>query len=353
MNNAINPAFESWLNGFSENDWLSTIESIINDVHEVDRNAVRIWMRFFPLELHRFLQSSEDPAEARRRFVVDGIYDLKGQADSSHHFLYGHRYWKSVKEAIADTSRDFAGEGQSLSSVIQHTAGLAAESSRTTKDLTIGISAVGLMTLVQVGAEAFQSSPGDTAKPRGIMAKSPNAIVAERKKDDSQGLLGFLRTVDKQWSVNWMTSSESGRFKIFNDQEIASAAASDQSQNWSAKDQRCIEGVIPVECRSASCGTCWVGVLGGEEKLSEVAPRERKQVKLFGYKQPEEPKPYIRLACQAKATGNVSIVIPPWNGVFGKKVYGGVEESELIPATTSAQKNREIVKEAANSKGNA
>jgi uncharacterized 2Fe-2S/4Fe-4S cluster protein (DUF4445 family) len=26
----------------------------------------------------------------------------------------------------------------------------------------------------------------------------------------------------------------------------------------------------------------------------------------------------IRLACQAQAQGAVSIVIPPWNGVFGK-----------------------------------
>src|SRR5437764_14962628 len=97
MNNAIIPAFESWLNGFSENDWLSAVESIIDDIHPVDRNAVRIWMRFFPLELHRFLQSSEDSAEARRRFLIDGNYDLKGQVDTSHHFLYGHRFWQSVK----------------------------------------------------------------------------------------------------------------------------------------------------------------------------------------------------------------------------------------------------------------
>jgi uncharacterized 2Fe-2S/4Fe-4S cluster protein (DUF4445 family) len=26
----------------------------------------------------------------------------------------------------------------------------------------------------------------------------------------------------------------------------------------------------------------------------------------------------IRLACQAQISGAVSIVIPPWNGVFGK-----------------------------------
>ena len=78
------------------------------------------------------------------------------------------------------------------------------------------------------------------------------------------------------------------------------------------------EGPIPVECRSASCGTCWVGVLGGAEKLSDVAVREGKQIKEFGYIDTTEPKPLIRLACQAKTYGAVSIVIPPWNAVFGK-----------------------------------
>jgi uncharacterized 2Fe-2S/4Fe-4S cluster protein (DUF4445 family) len=30
----------------------------------------------------------------------------------------------------------------------------------------------------------------------------------------------------------------------------------------------------------------------------------------------------IRLACQAQTHGAVSIVIPPWNGVFGKYLKG-------------------------------
>ena len=69
-------------------------------------------------------------------------------------------------------------------------------------------------------------------------------------------------------------------------------------------------------------------------------------MKVFGYNQPEEPKPFLRLACQARAAGNVTIVIPPWNAVFGKKVYGNVEELELEPVTTSAKALREAVKEA-------
>ena len=59
-------------------------------------------------------------------------------------------------------------------------------------------------------------------------------------------------------------------------------------------------------------------MLGGAEKLSEVAERERKVMPLFGYIETDEARPLIRLSCQAQATGAVSIVIPPWNGYFGK-----------------------------------
>jgi hypothetical protein len=61
-----------------------------------------------------------------------------------------------------------------------------------------------------------------------------------------------------------------------------------------------------------------VGILGGAEKLAPVAARESTRIKEFGYIDTAEPKPLIRLACQAQAEGAVSIVIPPWNGFFGK-----------------------------------
>jgi uncharacterized 2Fe-2S/4Fe-4S cluster protein (DUF4445 family) len=48
-------------------------------------------------------------------------------------------------------------------------------------------------------------------------------------------------------------------------------------------------------------------------------------MKEFGYITTDEPKPLIRLACQAQVSGAVSIVIPPWNGVFGKYLQPAVE----------------------------
>jgi hypothetical protein len=52
--------------------------------------------------------------------------------------------------------------------------------------------------------------------------------------------------------------------------------------------------------------------------LAQVGAREGTRIKEFGYIDTAEPKPLIRLACQAQAQGAVSIVIPPWNGFFGK-----------------------------------
>jgi len=54
------------------------------------------------------------------------------------------------------------------------------------------------------------------------------------------------------------------------------------------------------------------------DKLSPVVERdEGRRMSVFGYLETNAPKPVIRLACQARAFGAVSIVIPPWNGVFG------------------------------------
>jgi ferredoxin len=335
--------FEDFLNKHSEDEWLNALNSLLSAIHEVDRNAVQIWFRFYPLSLYRNLLNAEDKAVAVQKFVMQGNYELKDQIDSSHEFLYGHRFWNNVKSEIVKRAESFDDESADLTKEIKKLAATVAEKSKTTDSFTIGITAVGLMTLLQSGFDAFKNAAGTIKQPKGLMKKSPDQIVRERAKDDSQGLFGFLKTVNKEWTVRYDESQNDGKFKLFNDEEIASGAARDQSKNWLEKDPRCGEGVIPVECRSAACGTCWIGILEGAEKLSDVAPRERKQMKVFGYNQPDEAKPILRLACQAKAHGAVSIVIPPWNGVFGKKVYGNVETVELEPATTSAAKLRETI----------
>ncbi|MBA3441547.1 MAG: (2Fe-2S)-binding protein [Pyrinomonadaceae bacterium] len=184
------------------------------------------------------------------------------------------------------------------------------------------------MTIKQVGLPAFKVSPGTIHLSREIANKSPQQVLRERARDDSQGIFGFLKTTNKTWTVTFNEDDPSSRFKIVHEQELASGAATDK-RDWTVVDPRCTrgEGPIPVQCRSASCGTCWIGVLGGAEKLSPVATREARKIKEFGYISTDEPQPIIRLACQAQGLGAVSIVLPPWNGVFGKFVYGQQQQS--------------------------
>lgn len=340
--------YEDFLNGFEEKEWLAAVTMLLPEIHEVDRNATQIWFRFYPLELFRTLQNAENKDELIQKFVLQGDYELKDQVDSSHKFLYGHRYWKQVKDAIVERANNFNSENAELTDEIRQIAKSVSDKNKVDASLLVGITAVGLMTLVQVGLDALKNAPGKIYIDASHAKRSPEKVLSERAKDDSQGFFSFLKTVDKNWTVVYDENKQGAKFKLIDDEEIASAAARDQSQDWVAQDERCIEGVIPVECRSAACGTCWIGILGGEEKLSDVARREERQMKVFGYNQPSEPKPILRLACQARATGAVSIVIPPWNGVFGKKVYGNVEDVELVPATTAAKNLREKIASATN-----
>lgn len=353
MSNNVPVDLESYLNNYSEADWLAAVESLLPDINEVDRNAVQVWFRFFPLELHRFAHKTVDREELVRNLSLLGNFELMDQIDTSHKFLYGHRYWPKVKKAIEVEPESFSDDSMKLTDLVRNLAMQVCEKTATSRPverpLLNGIILVGLMTLNQVGIEKFKAATGEIEKPSGLMAKSPAQIVAARRQDDWQGLLGFLRTVDKKFSITYMDKIDSGKFRIINDEEIATASARDQSQDWKARDPRCWEGVVPVECRSASCGTCWIGVLGGQEKLSDVGRRERRQMKVFGYQQPVDEKPILRLACQTKAFGNATIVIPPWNGVFGKKVYGNVEDVELEPVTTSAKALRETIASATTS----
>ena len=313
--------FENFLQQHDEAAWALVVENLLPAVHEVDRNATAIWFAFFPLALARAFEQSDDPEKLAQKLLMQGKYRLSDQIDSSHAFLYGHRFWPEVKRAVAAHAEVFRGTAApALAEQIREIARSVAAQKRIDESLLAGIAAVAVMTLRQVGLQAFKAAPGEVSIDGKSARQTPEKILRERARDDSQGLLGsVLRTTDKRWTVVWNERDPSARFKMLHRQEVASAAATDK-RDWSQVDPRCTvdEGPIPVQCRSASCGTCWVGVLGGAEKLTAVSPRERKAMQLFGYIDTNEPKPLIRLACQAQGEGAVSIVIPSWNGVFGK-----------------------------------
>jgi ferredoxin len=308
--------FENFLNQHDEDAWSAALTTLQRSIHEVDQNATQIWFAFYPLALFWALRQADDPETLRQQLLMQGTYDLKDQIDSSHTFLYGHRYWPEVKNAVEQHARSFS--GAPLAEQILAVADQVARQLKVDRSLTVGITAVAFMTIQQAGLETFEKAPGKVLLDGRYARKSPEQVLRERAKDDSQGMFGFLRTVNKKWTVTYDENDERAKYRLNHVQDLAWGAAEDRSRNWREIDPRRIEGPIPVECRSASCGTCWVGVLGGAEKLSDVAAREGKKIKEFGYIDTSEPKPLIRLACQAQAHGAVSIVIPPWNGVFGK-----------------------------------
>jgi len=56
----------------------------------------------------------------------------------------------------------------------------------------------------------------------------------------------------------------------------------------------------------------------------------------------------IRLACQAQARGAVSVVIPPWNGQFGKYLRALREQDEQGSSVQPEDNTRSEVNEAVN-----
>jgi len=332
--------FEQFLNQHDEEAWSATLATLLRSIHEVDRSATQIWFAFYPLALFRVLQQSDDREKLAQQLLLLGDYELKDRIDTSHAFLYGHRFWSQVKQAVEQHADSFEGGSRAaLADQILAIARQVASEIKKDESFLVGITAIALMTIQQAGFAAFKAAPGTVTINNKLARKSPEQILRERAKDDSQGLLGFLKTVDKQWTVTWDESDERAKYKLRDGQDLAWGAANDQSRDWREIDPRRIEGPIPVECRSASCGTCWVGVIGGAEKLADVGAREGKKIKEFGYIDTAEPKPLIRLACQAKPQGAVSIVIPPWNGQFGKylRALNKGEQASVVQQEQASQ----------------
>ena len=346
MNNET--AFENFLSQQNEESWSAALATLVRSINEVDRNAIQIWFAFYPLSLFAALNESENRDKLAQQLLLQGDYELKDQIDSSHRFLYGHRFWPQVKAGVEAYADSFsAGTHASLADQILSVARTISQQNKSDESLLVGITAVAFMTIRQTGLAAFKTAPAATTVDKRTSKQSPEQVLRDRAKDVSRGLFGFLKTVNNEWTVTWDEHDRGAKYKLREGQDLAWGAADDQSRDWKAIDPRRVEGPIPVECRSASCGTCWVGVLGGAEKLSDVGAREGKKIKEFGYIDTAEPKPLIRLACQAQANGAVSIVIPPWNGQFGKYLTSlkNEESNKLLPSDatqTETPKNEAV-----------
>ena len=310
---------EALLDATTDAEWLRVLGALTDEIHPVDREATRIWLAFHPIVIADAARKPADRIAFERRHVIEGRYRLDDLVATSHWFLYGHRFWPAIVRAIETLARSTAGAAPGVPSLVRAVAQDAATQAGVPAGLTTGLALVGLQTLQQVGLERMQTAPDSSPAAGRHHALSADQVLAARARDDGQGLFGFLRGDRKRWTVTLDERDPSASFPLINSQAITTAAAEDR-RDWRDRDPRCTEGPIPVQCRSASCGTCWVGVLGGAAKLSAMEPRERQRLAVFGYLKTTQARPVIRLACQAQAYGAVSIVIPPWNGVFGSLV---------------------------------
>lgn len=281
-------------------------------MHEVDRVATRVWFRFFPLALADALASTDDVPRLRRLLRLDGDPRLSNQIDNSHWFLYGHRYWPQVKHSISVhhatlDARSVHGLGALVHDIVRPLADVG----HLDNAWLTGIAAVGLMTLRQVGIDAFTATRPSTAA--SLDPRSPDQVVRARQANPGRGLLARLLGRPARHEARFDERRPDGAFPLVVPQHLTTAGAAD-TRPYGAARGFSQDGPIPAQCRTGSCGTCWIGVLGGAERLSAVDSIEARRLLECGYLDTIDTRPFIRLACMAQASGNVTFVVPPWNG---------------------------------------
>ena len=160
--------------------WARALDELSPPIHPVDQLATRIWFRFFPLRLAEAVAGATDVAALERTLRLEGRYRLADQVDSSHWFLYGHRYWDAVKARLARADPPGAAPAPS-SPVVRDLASQTAGAVRVDVSLVVGISAVAVMTRQQVGDRVFDR-PVQKAAGVSPLLKSPDEICLEPPK---------------------------------------------------------------------------------------------------------------------------------------------------------------------------
>jgi ferredoxin len=324
--------FISFLEETGQASWNEMLDGLEPSIHPVDRDGTRIWFSFWPLELPLALAERGGPAEMARVMDLEGDYVLERQIDLSVDFLYGARYWSQVKKAVlAHAEEDRA--GGSLEKEVRDVAVALGARLKVDPSLLLGITAVGFMILRQVGFERL-AAVGNKPAARHPHAASPEDLVKRRTAEPRAGLKSFLRGAARRFTVTWDEKRVGATFPVVCDQDLATGAATDKRE-YRAMDYRRTEGPLPVECRIGSCGYWWVGVLSGKDHLTPLSDYERSRLRYFGYDTTNAAgmdRPNIRLACQARALGNVTVVVPLWNGELKRRFNRGIDgDSGLGP----------------------
>jgi ferredoxin len=298
---------------FDQHAWDRAVRSILPDVHEVDRDATRIWFHFWPLKLARLARLG-DASEAARGYKLDGRFRLSEQLSESVELFHGWRLWPEVRRVVSSCGglRERR-EPQDPENLLREVAEKAAAETGVSTPVVLGIAAAATMAWQQLGDHDFHAARGGA--PPADRRRSAQAVLA-RRRARSGGVLRRLLGRPKH-TITW--DERRGRtFAALDRQNLAMAAARDPEDHRD-RDPRCVAGPIPVQCRSGACGYCWIGVIAGGERLSPITAFERQRLEEFGYSDhaaEDETHPPVRLACQCAVLGDATVVIPPWNGVL-------------------------------------
>ncbi len=312
--------FHHLLSNYDEDQWNQILQELLPLVHPVDQDATQIWFSFWPLKLARSLQNSTDPTVTVKTLELDGKYRLDQQMDSSIAFFYAFRYWGIVKKAIFDVSESKTVSAEmNLLNVIRSVASQVADFCQIDESVVLGITAAGFMMFEQVGVSAFESNLDRNP----IVKPAPSIEQVLRARNDKRkgGILRFFGIQNGKYQVTYEEQNPDGTFTAMHGQDLSMASSKDK-RDFRKQDHRRVYGPVPAECRSGACGYCWIGVTDGKDKLSELAAFEKKRLAHFGYLEKDVEvgsHPHIRLSCQAKCHGDVTIVIPPWNGVLNSR----------------------------------
>src|SRR5690606_5402820 len=86
----------------AESEWFLALDSLVDSIHPVDREATRIWYFFWPLKLTESLKASQDPVKTAQELLLYGKFELKRALQESVTFLYGARWWHEVAQSVLD-----------------------------------------------------------------------------------------------------------------------------------------------------------------------------------------------------------------------------------------------------------
>ena len=220
------PLFLAFLAQHDDDAWHRAVDRLRSAIHPVDREATRVWFHFYPMRLQRAIERAVDPAALEQHLRLEGRWRLADQRDTSHHFLFGHRYWPEVCQALRRfASRPVAPGSLDLAAQVQEVARDVAAALGVEPSWVVGITAVALRTLQQVGLP--EGSGPRPPLPELRAEERPDEVVAKRLKDDSQGLFGFLRGRRKEWTVTFDERRPDRSFRLIDTQHLTTAAALD------------------------------------------------------------------------------------------------------------------------------